>query len=91
LESISQFILEIKDGFEVYSKNVVKMTKVVKTNEKVVTSLEPESDEEEEFSDNLSDYISEQINEMKDQKQKEKKLWKQLKRKSVRHEDGINL
>jgi len=66
LESISQFILEIKDGFDVYSKNVVKMTKVVKTNEKVVNTLEPESDEEEEFSDNLSDYISEQINEMKD-------------------------
>jgi len=66
LESITQFILEIKDGFDVYSKNVVKMTKVVKTNEKVVNTLEPESDEEEEFSDNLSDYISEQINEMKD-------------------------
>ena len=68
MESISQFILEIKDGFDIYSKNVVKMTNVVKTKDKVGNTLEPESDEEEEFSDNLSDYISEQINEMKDQK-----------------------
>ena len=36
LESISQFILEIKDGFDIYSKNVVKMTKV--TNNKVASN-----------------------------------------------------
>ena len=45
------------------------MTKV--TNEKEIknnNTLEPESDDEEEFSDNLSDYISEQINQMKDLK-----------------------
>ena len=37
LESISQFILEIKDGFDIYSKNVVKMTKV--TNNKVANNM----------------------------------------------------
>lgn len=36
LESVSQFILEIKDGFDIYSKNVVKMTKV--TNNKVANN-----------------------------------------------------
>jgi hypothetical protein len=59
LESVSQFIFEIKDGFDVYSKNVVKMTKLASNPENAKISLEPESDEGNEESDNLSEYISE--------------------------------